>query len=82
MGAENLSYLKSIETHARTFLPLNISAIGSVSWLTVLAKNAKSWKTGITLANVKYLTQFTAPWLSSQTLAAFGAYRVNSTYIH
>ena len=30
MGAENLSYLKSIETHARTFLPLNISAIGSV----------------------------------------------------
>ena len=30
LGAKNLSYVKSIETHARTFLPLNISAIGSV----------------------------------------------------
>ena len=30
LGAENLSYVKSIETHARAFLPLNISAIGSV----------------------------------------------------
>ena len=30
MGAENLSCVKSIETHARTFLPLNISAISSV----------------------------------------------------
>ena len=30
MGAENLSYLKSIETYARAFLPLNKSAIGSV----------------------------------------------------
>ena len=30
LGAEYLSYVKSIETHARTFLPLNISAVGSV----------------------------------------------------
>ena len=30
MGAENLSCVKSFETHARTFLPLNISAISSV----------------------------------------------------
>ena len=30
MGAENLSCVKSIETHARAFLPLNISAISSV----------------------------------------------------
>ena len=28
--AENLYYVKSIETHARAFLPLNISAISSV----------------------------------------------------
>ena len=30
MGAEYLFYMKSIETHARAFLPLNKSAIGSV----------------------------------------------------
>ena len=30
LGAEYLSYVKSVETHARTFLPLNISAVGSV----------------------------------------------------
>ena len=30
LGAENLSYVKSIETHARAFLPLNISDISSV----------------------------------------------------
>ena len=30
LGAQNLSYVKSIETHARAFLPLNISAISSV----------------------------------------------------
>ena len=30
MGAEYLSYVKFIETHVRTFLPLNISAVGSV----------------------------------------------------
>ena len=33
LGAEYLSYVKSIETHARTFLPLNISAVGSVNSL-------------------------------------------------
>ena len=33
LGAEYLSYVKSIETHARTFLPLNISAVGSVDVL-------------------------------------------------
>ena len=30
LGAENLSFVKSIETHARAFLPLNSSAISSV----------------------------------------------------
>ena len=30
LGAENLSYVKSIENYARAFLPLNISAVGSV----------------------------------------------------
>ena len=30
MGAEYLFYMKYIETHARAFLPLNKSAIGSV----------------------------------------------------
>ena len=30
MGAEYFFYMKSIETHARAFLPLNISAVGSV----------------------------------------------------
>ena len=30
LGAEYLSYVKSIETHAYKFLPLNISAVGSV----------------------------------------------------
>ena len=33
LGAENLYYVKSIETHARAFLPLNISAISSVYWM-------------------------------------------------
>jgi hypothetical protein len=30
LGAENLSYMKSIETHARAFLTLNILSIGDV----------------------------------------------------
>ena len=30
MGAEYLSYVKSIKTHAHAFLLLNISAVGSV----------------------------------------------------
>ena len=30
LGAEYLSYLESIETHAPAFLPLNMSAVGSV----------------------------------------------------
>ena len=30
LDAEYLSYVKSIETHASAFLPLNISAIGTV----------------------------------------------------
>ena len=30
MGAENLFYVKSIETHARAFLTLNILSIGTV----------------------------------------------------
>ena len=34
LGAENLAYVKSIQTHARAFLPLNISAISSVLQFT------------------------------------------------
>ena len=30
MGADHSFYVKTIETHARAFLPLNMSAIGSV----------------------------------------------------
>ncbi len=30
MGADHSFYVKTIETHARAFLPLNISAVGSV----------------------------------------------------
>ena len=33
LGAENLSDVKSIETHARTFLSLNILSIGTVKGL-------------------------------------------------
>ena len=33
LGAEYLSYVKSIETHARAFLPLNISGISSVQYV-------------------------------------------------
>ena len=29
MGADYLFYVKTIETHAHAFLPLNISAVGS-----------------------------------------------------
>jgi hypothetical protein len=31
LGAENLSYVKSIETHGRAFLTLNILSIGTVA---------------------------------------------------
>ena len=41
LGAENLSYVKSIETHARTYLPLNISAISSVQYHIL---GVKGWK--------------------------------------
>ena len=47
LGAENLSYLKSIETHARAFLTLIILAIGSVyrHYVRVDMKDiAKFWK--------------------------------------
>ena len=39
MGANYSFYVKTIETHARTFLPLNISAIGTVN--TFVVKNLK-----------------------------------------
>ena len=38
LGAKYLSYVKSIETHALTFLPLNISAVGSVHSMIILWK--------------------------------------------
>ena len=31
MGADHSFYVKTIETHARAFLPINISAIGTVN---------------------------------------------------
>ena len=37
MGADYAFYMKTIETHARAFLPLNISAAG-----TVLLNNLKN----------------------------------------
>ena len=46
LGAE---YVKSIETHARTFLPLNISAVGSVCALDV-----KTYK----IAFLKFQTKY------------------------
>ena len=36
LGAEYLSYMKSIETHARAFLTLNILSIGTVYWSGIL----------------------------------------------
>ena len=33
MGAESLFYVKSIETHARAFLTINIPSIGTVYWI-------------------------------------------------
>ena len=33
LGAKYLSYVKSIDTHARALLPLNISAVGTVLYL-------------------------------------------------
>ena len=42
LGSENLSYVKSIETHARAFLPLNISAVGSVRRLIKLIYSGNS----------------------------------------
>ena len=44
-----LSYVKSIETHARSFLPLNISAVGSVCALDV-----KTYK----IAFLKFQTKY------------------------
>ena len=36
LGAKYLSYVRSIETHVRIFLPLNISAVGSVLIMNLL----------------------------------------------
>ena len=36
MGADHSFYVKTIETHARTFLPLNISAVGSVTQIIAI----------------------------------------------
>ena len=48
LGAENLSYVKSIETHARAFLPLNISAISSVYGKTFIPSKSH-WTIGLWL---------------------------------
>ena len=40
MDVDHSFYVKNIENHARTFLPLNIAAIGTVS-LNILAKLKK-----------------------------------------
>ena len=58
LGAEYLSYVKSIETHARAFLPLNISAISSV--------NSKVVRTNILYAiSEVFCTQFATIALST-----------------
>ena len=53
LGAENLSYVKSIETHARAFLPLNISAISSVQWTK---NNQHSPENFCSVTNLAYLS--------------------------
>ena len=35
MGADHSFYVKTLETHVRTFLPLNISAVCSVAWVAI-----------------------------------------------
>ena len=44
MGANYSFYVKTIETHARTFLPRNISAIAAVLKvaITIFVKNARA----------------------------------------
>ena len=59
MGAEYLFCMKSIETHARAFLPLNKSAIGSVP---VYGKNPQKGVTTVTeLSHGRFIR---SPWLS------------------
>ena len=36
MGADYSFHVKTIETHARAFLPLNISAVGTVIYLLLI----------------------------------------------
>ena len=48
LGAENLSYLKSIEPHARAFLTLNILSVATVSYqrnhrLLFFPTKGKAW---------------------------------------
>ena len=44
LGAKNLSYVKSIETHARAFLTLNILSIGTVAQYTCFLPRLSKWK--------------------------------------
>ena len=39
MGADHSFYVKTIEIHARAFLPLNISAIGTVVCVQLVYKD-------------------------------------------
>ena len=64
LGAENLSYVKSIETHARAFLTLNILSIGTVYYYFmkkiefVVLKTIKSLSTTYFLFNfILYATE-------------------------
>ena len=42
LGAENLSYVKSIETHIRAFLTLDILTIGTVKYIIYLGESVLS----------------------------------------
>ena len=51
MGADHSIYVKNIETHALAFLPLNISAIGTVKDVNYWDDFAES-KASLNLINV------------------------------
>jgi hypothetical protein len=52
MGADHSFYVKTIETHARAFLPLNISAVGTV--LCQLTISSHHFLVGATANPPKY----------------------------
>jgi hypothetical protein len=55
MDADYLFYVKNIETHARAFLPLNISAIGTVFFDTVSNFNQIFTKADPYIFSIEYV---------------------------